>query len=237
MGQPKTPLPDQEAADQEEQAPRLRLASTRNIIDKNLFDPERGASKTRETEAVSAAMQRVRGMILVGTAILGEGRYAILTDPSPSRSPAPRGAGQATQLRLRLGDTVEGFKLSEIEAKEVVFTNGLSRVNLALDYGRKFDELPGQRAPVTATPGARSVESSGAESAARAPDKAGVGGIDPSGPGRAEAVAPRPQAKSPEVTAANQRPKVERAPRPHKSLRPAISRPDRKAPDAETASP
>ena len=51
--------------------------NTDTIVSKNLFDPERGAGATREAEESSRAFQRVRGMILVGTVILGNDRVAI----------------------------------------------------------------------------------------------------------------------------------------------------------------
>lgn len=113
-----------------------QLASTRNIIDSNLFDPERGASKTKEVEASSAAMQRLRGMVLLGTAILGQSRYAILQEP------ANQGAQKqsASYLRLQLGDTFEGFSLSEIEPMKVAFTKGPARVDIPLDFFRRVED-------------------------------------------------------------------------------------------------
>ena len=59
---------------------------TEAIVTKNLFDPERGAGASRDAEENSRAVQRVRGMILVGTVIIGNNRVAILQD---SASPAP----------------------------------------------------------------------------------------------------------------------------------------------------
>ena len=76
--------------------------------------------------------------------------------------PPGRSAGP---LRYKLGDVIEGFSLSEILDKNVVFTKGASRVELALDYFRKIDAparppvaqrsvagaapVPGQAAPVS----------------------------------------------------------------------------------------
>ena len=131
---------------------KMQLASTKNIIEKNLFDPERGAGRAEQAEASSVAMQRIRSMVLLGTAILGSSRYAILQQPSDSRSSPPGPpAGQQGSLRLKLGDTVEGFKLSEIHDKRVVFTKGASKVEVALDFFRKVEQAkPG---PVPARPG------------------------------------------------------------------------------------
>ncbi len=130
----------------------LQVTSTRNIIDKNLFDPERGASRTKEAEANSLAMQRLRSMILLGTAVLGNSRYAILQERSDPRLAAQRPQpGQQTTMRLKLGDTLEGFKLSEIRERSVTFTKGASRVEITLDYFRKVDgglrQAPGPAPP------------------------------------------------------------------------------------------
>ena len=115
------------------------IIGTETIISKNIFDPERGAGLTREAEANSKAFQRVRSMVLLGTAILGNNRLAILQDVGPSAGTAAA-AGQSTSLlRIKLGDTVEGFKLSEILEKRVVFARGTATVEVPLDYFRKID--------------------------------------------------------------------------------------------------
>ena len=125
-----------------EEPRRLELASTRNVVEKNLFDPERGAGRINESEASAIAMQRIRGMTLLGTAILGASRYAIMQQPSGSRPPASKSQpGSSGQLRLKLGDIVEGFKLSEIRERSVVFTKGASRVEVAMDFFRPGEAM------------------------------------------------------------------------------------------------
>lgn len=132
-------------------SPLYQIVSTKNIIDKNLFDPERGAGRAQESEASTIAMQRIRSMVLMGTAILGSSRYVILQEPTDPALPAQRTqTGQPGNLRLKLGDTVEGFKLSEIHEKRVVFTKGASRVEVALDFFRKAD--PSKQSPPGAVP-------------------------------------------------------------------------------------
>lgn len=135
--------------------PRQQVASAKNIIEKNLFDPERGASRMAESEASSIAMQRIRSMVLLGTAILGSSRYAILQGPSDSRPPLPGPpTGQSGNMRLKLGDTVEGFKLSEVHEKKVIFTKGSSKVEVALDFFRKVDQnKQGPLSPAPPRPG------------------------------------------------------------------------------------
>jgi len=111
---------------------------TETIINKNIFDPERGAGLTREAEANSQAFQRIRSMVLLGTAILGNNRFAILQDGAVS--PGAAASGQSnTLMRIKLGDTVEGFKLSEISEKRIVFARGTAKVEVPLDYFRKID--------------------------------------------------------------------------------------------------
>jgi len=126
-----------------------RPANTEIIISKNLFDPERGAGLTRESEANSRAFQRIRGMILLGTAIVGNSRVAILQDGGAAPA-VPGSAGQSgSPMRVKQGDVVEGFNLSEVGDKRVVFSKGASRVELVLDYFRKVDSpRPATTGPV-----------------------------------------------------------------------------------------
>jgi hypothetical protein len=125
------------------------VIGTETIISKNIFDPERGAGLTREAEANSQAFQRIRSMVLLGTAILGNNRFAILEDGGVS-SGAPGTPGQSVMpIRIKLGDTVEGFRLSEISEKRIVFARGTATVELPLDYFRKTD-IAQPRRPVAA---------------------------------------------------------------------------------------
>lgn len=119
-----------------------RPVGTEIIISKNIFDPERGAGATRESEANSRAFQRIRAMILLGTAIIGNTRQAILQDGG-SGPATPGSAAQAPgPMRVKQGDLVEGFQLSEIGDKRVIFSKGTSRVELVLDYFRKVEPIP-----------------------------------------------------------------------------------------------
>jgi hypothetical protein len=111
---------------------------TESIISKNIFDPERGAGFTREAEANSQAFQRIRAMVLLGTAILGNNRFAILQDGGISGAPGIPGQS-VVPMRIKLGDTVEGFRLSEVSEKRVVFAKGTATVEVPLDYFRKTD--------------------------------------------------------------------------------------------------
>jgi hypothetical protein len=121
-----------------EESPPLREVDARSVVEKNLFDPERGVVRAPEREVSSAAAERVRAMVLVGTAIMGGSRYAILEDPGSQPSGPNRPA--PASLRLKQGDSVEGFTLAEIHEKRVVFSQGTSKIEVVLDYSRKIDD-------------------------------------------------------------------------------------------------
>jgi hypothetical protein len=103
-------------------------------------------------------------MILLGTAILGTSKYAILQDPTAARPPAaanPRApqppqqaAAGSGQMRLKQGDTLEGFQLAEVRDKSVVFTKGAIREEISIDFFRPGEPQPPQtpaRAPAAGT--------------------------------------------------------------------------------------
>jgi hypothetical protein len=159
---PKAVLPGQ-AADAE--PPQFQVINTRNIIDKNLFDPERGATKKAEAEVQrdAQARQRIRSMILLGTAILGTSKYAIIQEPSAVRTPVqpnqrvpqqpvPVGSGQ---MRLKLGDTLEGFRLAEVRDKTVVFTKGAIKEEISIDFFRPGEPQPPAPTQGVPAPGAQ----------------------------------------------------------------------------------
>ena len=146
------------AQEEQSQAKAPTLVSTDVIVSKNLFDPERGESRNREVETNSRSFQRVQSMVLLGTAILGNNSYAVLRDGGPTSVPGAPGQPPQAQgpslVRLKLGDNVEGFRVSDIGDKRVVFTKGAAKVELLMDYFRKPDPLPA-RAAVPAQPGAQ----------------------------------------------------------------------------------
>jgi hypothetical protein len=138
-----------------EQAKKSQTVSTDIIISKNIFDPERGEGRSREAADNSRSSQRVRSMVLLGTAILGNDRVAILQDAPAARGGAATTAQPSEIMRVKLGDTVEGFRLSEIGDKRVVFTKGGSRVEVMLDFFRKVETVepkPPPQTPAQVTP-------------------------------------------------------------------------------------
>jgi hypothetical protein len=137
--------------------PTLPAVNPDLIISKNLFDPERGAGATREAEFNSRSFQRIRNMVLLGTVILGESRSAILQDPATQLSTPGGPAAPVGPMRVKLGDSVEGFRLTEIADRRVVFTKGGSRVEVLLDYFRRDDPAPGRAATPPSQGGAPAV--------------------------------------------------------------------------------
>lgn len=125
-----------------------RLTSTKDIVAKNLFDPGRGTHAEESAESGSASVQRVRSLSLVGTAIFGDSRYAIFQEPSAG-APTSRGAAPrpGDLIRLKLGESIEGYELSEIQEKKVVFVKDDAKIVLPLDYFRKVEETTQQRQP------------------------------------------------------------------------------------------
>src|SRR3990172_4270598 len=97
------------AAQAEAPAAPPRMAATDIVIGKNLFDPERGATQTKETETTNRALQRIRSLVLMGTAILGESRYALIHESGaqPGGRPSQRQSNQS--MRFKMGDIFEGF--------------------------------------------------------------------------------------------------------------------------------
>jgi hypothetical protein len=121
------------------------VASTDAIVNRNLFDPERGAGATREAEETSKAFQRIRNLILIGTVIIGNNRTAILQDGAGQNMGTTGAAQSAPPMRVKLGDNIEGYRLAEIADKKVVFTKDAARLEVVLDYFRKVEvAAPGQ---------------------------------------------------------------------------------------------
>jgi len=150
------PVQPKRAADSVEEKTPARSApvtvGTDVIIAKNLFDPERGANRIVDGEADSRAVQRIRSLVLLGTAILGSSRYAIVQDGDEpqQRFPAGKAAALPGPRRLKVGENIEGFNLIEVREKAVVFAKGATRVEIPIDYFRK---VPVAATPTTPPPG------------------------------------------------------------------------------------
>jgi len=115
--------------------------STDTIVAKNLFDPERGAGAKLQPEANLQAMQRIQGMVLLGTVNFGNSRAAVLQVPG-SASAGSGPAQGATLMRVTTGDIVEGFRVTAITDNRVVLAKGASRAEIELNYFRSADLPP-----------------------------------------------------------------------------------------------
>lgn len=150
---------------QQKSAPMKIVTATDAIVNRNLFDPERGAGATRDAEESSRSAQRIRNLILLGTVVIGNNRTAVVQDGSTTGAGATQGQA-AAPMRLKVGDNMEGYTLAEIGERKVVFTKNAARVELALDYFRKV-EVPAPRRP--AAPGQPPPAQSGSPAAQASP--------------------------------------------------------------------
>jgi hypothetical protein len=103
------------------------IIGTETIIGKNIFDPERGAGFTREAEANSQAFQRIRSMVLLGTAILGNNRFAILQDGGVSSGAPEPLANRSRQRVSSSGIRWRGSGCQKFRKKELFLPGGLRR--------------------------------------------------------------------------------------------------------------
>ena len=83
------------------------------------------------------------------------GRYAIVQDTGAQSAGMPVPGQSSQTMRFKMGDTFEGFSLSQIQDKNVVFTNGAVRVELALDDFRKVEASAPVAGPTVQTGPAR----------------------------------------------------------------------------------
>src|SRR5262245_30342652 len=90
---------------------------TETIVSKNIFDPERGAGLTREAEANSQAFQRIRGLVLLGTAVLGNNRFAILQEGGSPGAVAAAGRSLAP-MRIKLGERLRASSYQKFQKSE-----------------------------------------------------------------------------------------------------------------------
>ena len=128
-----------------------QLANTDAIVKKNLFHPQRGEGEPEVTGDSSLGMDKLKDLVLLGTVIAGNERYALVKIPPDNKPRArrakrlgrSRGQPRGELRRLVLGDTLEGFRLEEIHAQKVVFKKDSSTVDVVLDFSRKvkIDEI------------------------------------------------------------------------------------------------
>jgi hypothetical protein len=108
----------QSAATTPVEHPRLSPSDFNIIAEQNLFHPERIIPPDKKAEPPPLPKPDV---VLYGTLITDDARFAYLEDLKAPRNTAGRGK---RQLILKIGDTLSGFVLKEIEADKIVMVRG-----------------------------------------------------------------------------------------------------------------
>lgn len=125
----------------------------RTIVGRDLFDPDRGAKveEPEEPEPVEEEPEpSIDGLLLLGTVIAGADRYAIMQVP-PERSAVPTNVRRvrrrpvrqpvaqtaAEVRRVRVGDSLRGYQVKDIEEQRVVLARGESQTEVTIDYTRE----------------------------------------------------------------------------------------------------
>jgi Type II secretion system protein C len=152
------------------------------IPDQNLFSE----SRTKEEKADVAAVPEVPPLtvrpVLVGVVASGDNRMALIVDPSTS------GSGRKTRTK-KLGDTYQGYTVTDISESKMVLENGGRREVIPLYDGAKKPGQGGKTAVI-----ATRVVSFGAGSSS-------AGGIQVPKPTPATTAAARPTAATAAPTA------------------------------------
>ena len=132
--------------------------NTTTIIARNLFDPDRGA-KVEKTPAPAKVEEEpapsIDGLLLLGTVIAGSERYAIMQVPPDlglnsgtqrrtKRAPSRRSTASASGelRRVRVGDSLRGYQVKDIEEQKVILARGESQTELTIDYTREIAAPP-----------------------------------------------------------------------------------------------
>lgn len=115
------PSPKKAVASKEEKPAELNPPSPSDYIivsEENLFHPERKIPAEKKAEEAPLPKPEV---VLYGTLIAGDTRFAYLEDLKSPRSTLGRGKRQIT---MKLGDTLSGFTLKEIDPDRIVMLRG-----------------------------------------------------------------------------------------------------------------
>ncbi len=120
------------------------------IIQKNPFDPERGAGKEEGDGqgAASEANEFTKKYAVYGVVIAGKSRYAFLKPVTRARSRDKDGDGLR---KITIGDLVDGWEVSDIKNEGVFFTGAGKRVFLKV-FGTTKSERTSNKPVAIATP-------------------------------------------------------------------------------------
>jgi hypothetical protein len=122
---------------------RYDSAKYQTIPDQNLFSESRTKDEKADVAAVPEVPPLTVRPVLVGVLASGDKQMALIVDPSAS------GSGRKTQTK-RLGDTYQGYTVTDITESKMVLENGGRREVIPLFDASK---RPGQggKTPVIAT--------------------------------------------------------------------------------------
>ena len=120
------------------------------IVQKNPFDPERGAGTKEEEgqEGASEAEEFTKKYAVYGVVIAGNSRYAFLKPVTRSRSRERDGEGLR---KVTIGDLVDGWEVSSIKSDGVFFTGAGKKVFLKV-FGTTKSERASNKPVAIATP-------------------------------------------------------------------------------------
>jgi hypothetical protein len=122
---------------------RYDSAQYQTIPDQNLFSESRKKEEKTEVAAAPEVPPLTVRPILVGVIASGDKRMALVVDPSSS------GGGRKTHTK-RLGDTYQGYTVTDITESKMVLENGGRREVIPLFDGAKRP-TQGGKTPVIAT--------------------------------------------------------------------------------------
>lgn len=136
---------------------RVPGVSTTTIVGRNLFDPARGAVAVKPPPPAKAPEepdQGIDGVLLLGTVIAGAERYAIMKVPPDigrvsatqrrgvkgkmKSAPPPKVDSGPAVRRVRVGDSLRGYRVEDIEEQKVVLKRGKAKAEVTIDYTREI---------------------------------------------------------------------------------------------------
>ncbi len=125
------------------------------ILEKNPFDPERGAGQNpKEDEQGASPASEFQGKYAIyGVVIAGKSSYAYIKPISQKRS---RQRDEDTLRKVTEGDLVDGWKVTKIQSAGVSFESGRDQVFLKV-FGSTKKERSSNKPVAIATPRPRPI--------------------------------------------------------------------------------
>ena len=111
----------------------LSSSSYTIIADNNLFNPERKISIEKKTPGDQQPLPKP-DVVLYGTLITDTLRFAYLEDMKAPRNTTGRGRRQTV---MKIGDSLSGFVLKEIDPDKIVMVKGDEKITVRIHESRK----------------------------------------------------------------------------------------------------